>query len=252
MSARARGLMTSCGCGALAGLLVWALSGLPDFGAYHRLYGLYLDAHAVAQRHATNVVAAVTFDYRGVDTMIEEFILFAAVVGVALLLRAQREETEVGPRDEARGRRAPRSSDAVRMFGLGAVGPSVLVGIYIVAHGHLTPGGGFQGGTVLAGALTLVYLAGEYLVFRRVGPVELMDLSEGAAAAAFVAAGLAGLVAAGTFLLNLLPLGTIGEIDSAGLIPIVNTAVGVEVAAGMSLVLSEFLEQTLMVRGRRS
>jgi multicomponent Na+:H+ antiporter subunit B len=211
-------------------------------------YGRILDATAVAARHATNVVSAVTFDYRGADTMGEEFILFAAVVGVALLLRAQREEVERPPHDEAAGRVVPRPSDAVRMLGLGTVGPVVALGVYVVAHGHLSPGGGFQGGVALAGALMLVYLAGEYLAFKRVGPVEMIDLAEGVGAGGYVVIGVSSLALGSAFLHNFLPLGTIGELDSAGVIPLINVAVALEVAAGFSLLLSEFLEQTLVVR----
>ena len=48
----------------------------------------------VPERHATAVVTAINFDYRGFDTMGEEFILFAAVLGLALLLREPREERD--------------------------------------------------------------------------------------------------------------------------------------------------------------
>ena len=54
--------------------------------------------------HATNVITAVNFDYRGFDTLGEEFILFAAVLGLALLLRERRDEEEGPPDDDAVGR----------------------------------------------------------------------------------------------------------------------------------------------------
>jgi multicomponent Na+:H+ antiporter subunit B len=94
-----------------------------------------LNRVAVAERKATNVVASVTFDYRGVDTMGEEYILFAAVLGVAILLRAQRDETEQPPDEDAADRRAPGTSNAVRVIGLALVGPVVLFGIYVVPTG---------------------------------------------------------------------------------------------------------------------
>ena len=58
----------------------------------------------------------------------------------------------------------------MRTLAIVLVGPTVVTGFYIVAHGHLTPGGGFQGGVVLATALLLVYLAGEYSFMRRAAP----------------------------------------------------------------------------------
>jgi multicomponent Na+:H+ antiporter subunit B len=244
------------GAAGLGALLVWAATGMAAFGHFRGAYGLLLDRVTVAERHATSVVEAVTIDYRGVDTLGEEFILIAAVTGVALLLRQTRDEEEDMPRDddEAPGHHAPETSDAVRVLALGMVGPTVLFGLYVVAHGHLTPGGGFQGGVVLASALATVYLAGQYLTFRRSSPSGLLDGAEGMGAGGYVAAGLVGLVTGGAFLQNVLPLGHPGNLDSAGVIPILNTSVGLEVAAAVSLTLSEFVEQTVLVRvgsGRR-
>ena len=230
------------------GLLLWGLTGLPDYGVYNGPYGDVLNRVAVAERKATNVVASVTFDYRGVDTMGEEYILFAAVLGVAILLRAQRDETEQPPDEDAADRHAPATSNAVRVIGLALVGPVVLFGIYVVSHGHLTPGGGFQGGVVLATAALLVYLSGEYVTLRRVSPEVVTDTAESVGAAAYVAIGLLGVAAGTAFLANVLPLGRPGALLSAGTIPPINLAVGLEVAGGFLLLLSEFLEQTLVVR----
>jgi multicomponent Na+:H+ antiporter subunit B len=230
---------------AVAGvLLLWGLTGLPDYGVYNGPYGDVLNRVAVAERKATNVVASVTFDYRGVDTMGEEYILFAAVLGVAILLRAQRDETEQPPDEDAADRHAP----AVRVVGLALVGPVVLFGGYVVTHGHLTPGGGFQGGVVLATAALLVYLSGEYVTLRRVSPQVATDAAESVGAGAYVAIGLLGVAAGATFLANVLPLGQPGALLSAGTIPLINLAVGLEVAGGFMLLLSEFLEQTLIIR----
>ena len=81
----------------LTALLLWAVADLPDFGHYRGPYGKVLNSVAVGERHTTNVVAAVVFDYRGVDTMGEEFILFASVMGVALLLRNPHRERRQVP-----------------------------------------------------------------------------------------------------------------------------------------------------------
>jgi multicomponent Na+:H+ antiporter subunit B len=254
MTPRVRRRVFLLAAAAFGGLLVWGMTGLPPFGDYRGPYGLVLNQVAVPERHATNVVAAVTFDYRGVDTMIEEFILFAAVIGVAVLLRGMRFEAEHEPEEQERGRRVPGTSNAVRVVGLTLLGPIVLYGVYVVAHGHLTPGGGFQGGVVLATGALLVYLSGEYVTLRRVRPQALIDASEAAGAGAYVLVGLYGLLVAGAFLDNFLPLGKIGTLPSAGTMPLINLAVGLEVAAGFTLLLSEFLEQTLVLdtTGRRT
>lgn len=250
MTLIARKLVFGAGALGLVALFAWGILGLDEFGTFAGEYGLFLNRTAVAERSASNVVAAVTFDYRGFDTMAEEFILFTAVVGVALLLRAQREEEEVPARDEAANRRSPHDSDAVRELSLGLVAPSVLFGIYVVAHGHLTPGGGFQGGVVLATAPLFMYLGGEHEALRRLSPQTLTEGAEGLGTAGYVIVGFFGLVAGSSFLDNALGLGTPGELNSAGTIPVLNLAVGLAVAAGVVLLLSEFLEQTLEVRRR--
>jgi multicomponent Na+:H+ antiporter subunit B len=244
---------------AVAGLglltfLLWGLVGLPDFGIYRGPYGDILNRLAVPERSTTDVVTAVNFDYRAFDTLGEEFILFAAVVGVTSILRTMRGERTGAPDDEAAGRRVPETSLAVRVTGLGLVPPTLLIGLYIVAHGHQTPGGGFQGGVILATALLLTYLSADYMTMRRVGPTWLSELAEGMGAAGFALIGVAGLVAAGAFFENFLGKGTPGQLLSAGSILASNFSVGLAVTGGFALMLSEFLQQTLVRRrgrGRR-
>jgi multicomponent Na+:H+ antiporter subunit B len=234
----------------LAALLIWAVRGLPGFGHYPGPYGDAVNGQAVQQRHTTDTVSAVNFDYRGVDTIGEEFILFVAATGVAVLLRAQRSEhEETGePDDREAGQRVSSTSDAVRNLVLASVGPLAVLGIYIVSHGTISPGGGFQGGTVLATAFVAVYLAGQYIAVRRFEPVTANEVVEALGAAGYVAVGLAGLAAGGAFLVDILPLGTPGTIASGGTIALISFSVGLEVVAGFVLVIGEFLEQTLVRR----
>jgi len=109
----------------LAVLLLWSFGGLPDFGHYAGPYGDILNASSIPERQTTAVVSAINFDYRGFDTLGEEFILFAAVVGVASLLRELRGERNRRPRDDARGRRVREPSVAVTLMGLALVGPTL-------------------------------------------------------------------------------------------------------------------------------
>src|SRR3954465_8026004 len=131
----------------LGGLFAWAIAGMPGFGDYRGPYGYVLNRVVVPLRHTTNVVMGTTFDVRGIDTMGEEFILFAAVLGVTLLLR-----DESGSKEVERHTRRLRS-DAVRLMGVLMVGGGLLVGLWLVAFGYVTPGGGFQGGVVVSGAI---------------------------------------------------------------------------------------------------
>ena len=94
----------------VAALLIWGLTGLPHFGTNSPLYGQLLNRLAVPERSTTDVVTGVNFDYRGFDTLGEEFILFAAVLGLAILLRETRDETEGEIDDDAPQRRPPPTS----------------------------------------------------------------------------------------------------------------------------------------------
>jgi multicomponent Na+:H+ antiporter subunit B len=251
MTPRARRLLFFASAPVLGIVVAAGLFGLPRFGHSDAQYGQVLNAVSVPERHITDVVTAVNFDYRSVDTMGEEFIFFAAVAGVVLLLGAQADESPGHVEDAATGRWVPPTSDAVRVLGLALVGPTVLFALYVIAHGHLTPGGGFQGGVVLATAVLLVYLAGEHQHLHNLYPDRAIEGLEAGGAAGYVVLGVAGLALSGSFLANWAPLGQVGHLNSAGIVPLINVAVGAEVAAGFVLLLSAFLHQTLILRRRR-
>lgn len=109
-----------------------------------------------------------------------------------------------------------------------------LYGIYIIVHGHLTPGGGFAGGAILAGAYILQILA-----FGR-DPLHLKKKETGSSVSESVAIFLVLMMAVAGFFIgakvffnNYLPTGKIGELISAGAIPIYNILIGIEVAAAL-------------------
>ena len=156
MTRRIRLLVLGPALAGLAALFAWAIAGLPAFGDYRGPYGFVLNRVVVPLRHTTNVVMGTTFDVRGIDTMGEEFILFAAVLGVTLLLRDETRSRQA----ERRTRRLP--SDAVRLVGVVMIGIGLLVGLWLMAFGYITPGGGFQGGVLFAGAVLLLYVVGSH------------------------------------------------------------------------------------------
>jgi multicomponent Na+:H+ antiporter subunit B len=223
----------------IAGLLVWAVVGLPDFGHYVGPYGYLLNHVVVPERHMTNVVTAVVFDYRGFDTMGEEFILFGAVTGVVLLLRAQeREEEEL---DDGVG------SDAVRVVGIVLAGAALLVGLWLVAFGFVTPGGGFQGGVIIAAAIFCVFLCADFSAWRRIGSETALDPIEGLGAGGYVIIGLAAVVSGFPFLTNeLLGPGVPGTLKSGGTGPFINWSVAMAVTAGILILFVEFLEEYIV------
>jgi multicomponent Na+:H+ antiporter subunit B len=232
-------------------LLVRGFAGLPRFGDYRGPYGNIINRVAIPQRQCQQSVAAVTFDYRGFDTLNEEYILFAAVTGVTLLLRRQKHEDQKEPVDQAPQRHLTRTSDMMTLAGIILFPLTLLFGIYVILHGHLTPGGGFQGGVIVASGFLYVYLSGEYSLFEKAVPERMAEILEAIGAGGFVLLGFIGWLGWSGFMLNFLPFGDKGQLVSAGILPLLNLTVGLEVAMGILIVLSSFLRQTLEFRLRR-
>jgi multicomponent Na+:H+ antiporter subunit B len=249
VSRRARLVVGLVALAGLAALLVWGVGGLPAYGHPRGPYATLAPRIMLDERHVTNAVTGVTFDLRGFDTLGEELILFVAALGASVLLRAQRSEESVERAAQAEERRGPETSAALRALGAVLVGPALLLGIYIVVHGALTPGGGFQGGVILAGALLLVYAAGQVAAVQRLRPVTLVEVADAVGAAAYTLIAVAGLVFGVAAMDNVLPFGTAGSLLSGGIVPVLSVAVGVEVTAAVTLILSELVDQMLL-RGR--
>lgn len=245
MSARGRLILFLPAAAFLLFLLLDGLHGLPSFGNYAGPYGFVLNGVAVGQRHATNLVTAVNFDYRAFDTLGEEFILFTATTAIVLILRQVRGEQERPSPDDARRENA---SETLRGLALALVAALIVLGGYVIAHGAITPGGGFQGGVVVAAAAFMVFLGGEVIAMKRVAPEKLLELADAAGAAGFALLGIGGVLFASTFLENFLKLGKPGSHNSAGIIALVSVAIGIEVAGAFLLIWTEFLDQTLLVR----
>jgi multicomponent Na+:H+ antiporter subunit B len=247
-----RHVMFFIGAAGLAAFFIWGLLGLPGFGHYPGPYGFIINNIALRQTHATGTVSAVNFEYRGFDTVGEEFILFTAAVGVGTVLRKLRGERERPALDEAADRDVPPTSGAVRMAALVFAGPLVVMGWWLTSHAQTNPSGGFQGGVILATAFILVYLAGEFLIFKRFSPVDVTDAVEAVGAGGFAAVGVAAVGMGLAYLTNFLPKGQFyGSVSSSGTIALISFFVGLEVAAAFILIIAELLEQTLLIRGDR-
>lgn len=109
-----------------------------------------------------------------------------------------------------------------------------MYGLYIIVHGHLTPGGGFAGGAIVAGAFILLILAYGSKVVRLRKEETQTSVTESIALLVVILLALAGLFwGASVFFNNYLPKGEVGELISAGIIPLYNIFIGMEVAAAL-------------------
>lgn len=113
------------------------------------------------------------------------------------------------------------------------VGAIVMIfGVYLVLHGHLTPGGGFAGGVVLASGLILFTLAFGKNISLKILSQRLAGILESLGALIFLSTALLGF-AGGFFFLNLLPKGISGELIGAGIIPVCNIGIGIKVSSAL-------------------
>jgi multicomponent Na+:H+ antiporter subunit B len=252
MSRRARLMLFAVAVAGFGVVLVYGLSGLNAFGDYKGVYGNVINGLGVTERHATDLVTALNFDIRAFDTLGEEFILFASVLGVVLILRQMRAEEDRPSQHEGDEHTFAGASAALRALSLVLIPVILAIGVYIVVHGQITPGGGFQGGVILAAGPLAVFLAGRYLRMKIVAPHTLIELGEAAGAVGYALVGMGGLVFAGIFFKNFLPLGSPGHLLSAGQMDVASAAVGLEVSGAFLVAFSEFFDQAVAVQSSGS
>ncbi|GHB37953.1 hypothetical protein GCM10010331_26770 [Streptomyces xanthochromogenes] len=251
MSRRLRMWVLATGGLGVAVLLVAAAVRLPRFGGGQHPYGERAVAASLS-RHTAHVISSVNFDLRAFDTLGEESILFGAVLGTVVLLRQTRDERAVPP--------APaRILPALRRYARIMLPLALLCGLYVIAHGQLSPGGGFQGGVVVATAPHLLYIGADYRALEHIRPVGLYEVGDAVGEAAYAVLGIAGLLGGSAFLANLLPLGTFNTLASGGTVPLLNAAVGMEVTCAVVVLLARFLDQAVEIeqgpareKGKRS
>jgi len=173
---------------------------------------------------SANLVTSIVVHYRGFDTLAELTILFTALTSIQYLLR----------------RRKKRKLVVADSFIVTTIVPlvfalSLLIGGYIIIHGHLTPGGGFPGGVVIASGFVLMLM-----VFPEMKGNLWLKMLESLAGIGFVVVGLMGLSSQGSFLANFLPGGTLGNLFSAGITPIIYILIGIKVASEVSSLVVKF------------
>lgn len=213
----------------LAGLLL----GYADPQAGATALSVELIERSVRDTRSVNVVTGVLLDFRGFDTLGEATVIFASVAAVAAAFAG----SGFPPSESRLGLLVRRS--------VGYLAPLFLLfPLYIVAHGHLSPGGGFQGGVSLAVLLILLTVSfGTQNVVGAVG-TNALHVTEAVCAGAFVLTGLVGFFQGMSFLTNLaagFPGGERGALLSAGMIPLLNLVIGLKVASGLGSIYFDLL-----------
>jgi multicomponent Na+:H+ antiporter subunit B len=235
-------ILPLCAAAAVGAAALWAAWGLGVPAGPAARYGEWANAAAPSERRSPEAVTAIVFDIRGFDTFGEECILFTAVFAVAALLRKQPEDTASPP--EGTEDAKPTAPEPILIpFARAAFPLLAAFGVYVILHGHLSPGGGFQGGVAVATAFLAAALAGRFQGLREAaGPVP-SRMSEAAGLIGYAATGMAGVFAGKAFLQNVLPLGASGNLASAGTLPVLGGCAGLAVAGAFASLFRELLGQ---------
>lgn len=221
-------LLLLAGIGAIFASLL--LGYIPD--SELNLTGRYYADHTAKDIGAANIVTAIIVTYRGLDTLGEVTVLFLTAAIVGLVLARGRKLCKVR-------RELPASGELLTTGSRLLVPLILLLGVYVFVNGHLTPGGGFQGGAIIASAILLLLLTNPLQRFSH----RLISAVESISGLLFVTIGLLGILLAGGFLDNrILPTGAFGELFSAGAIPLIYSLIGLKVGAEFSSMLVNLSE----------
>lgn len=143
-------------------LLIWGSTDFPDWGdpnspASNNLSDKYI-SQAYEASHVPNLVSAILADYRNFDTMFETTVVFTAGTAIFLILRLP-----LGPLARRRNTMHPEAAvqplprdPILEMACRILFPPTHLFGLYVLAHGHYSPGGGFQAGVILGASFILL------------------------------------------------------------------------------------------------
>lgn len=211
--------------------VIFSLQKIP-FGKPKTKVGRYYIQEGREETGAANIVTSVVVGYRSLDTLGEVTVLFLAAIGLGAVLATLRKK-ETSKVEEA---------SLILRTGCRFLFPLILLfGAYIFIHGHLTPGGGFQGGAVVASGFLLIYLGCRGKRVSQVGST----IAESLGGLIFVVLGLIGLTLAGHyFLSNFLPKGELNMLFSAGIIPLIYIAIGFKVGSELTRIIDQMMEES--------
>ncbi|MDD4843095.1 MAG: MnhB domain-containing protein [Anaerotignum sp.] len=144
------------------GIMLSVVNDLPEFGnpsnpANNEVMERYLES-GIEETGAINFVAGMILDYRAFDTFGESNVLFLAVMCVVLLLK--KDKNNYSEKEEAENWEDDYFDEnekrPILKVGGKLLAPLIILyGIYVILNGHLSPGGGFSGGTIIGAGLIL-------------------------------------------------------------------------------------------------
>jgi len=195
----------------------------------------YYIEHGVKETGAINLVTAILFDYRAFDTLGEATVIFIAVSAISLLATKERvlvSDTNFSP---------------IVYQGISFIIPFLyILAFYLIFYGHLSPGGGFTGGVVIATTFVLLKMTFGIRYSKEEKSLQRRSLIESIGALGFILVGILGIIMGDNFLANEgagFHLGIAGQLLSAGVIPILNLFTGVKVGSGLAIIFHRLVRE---------
>ena len=190
--------------------------------------GMEILAMNEASTQSANSVTSVVTYFRGLDTLGEVTILFLSIFGISLGLEGYKEKLNIFAYE-----------NNLLKIAVDILFPLIILfGFYVIIHGHLSPGGGFQGGVIIASAFLLMFLAknNDFSLNHKI-----ITLAESMSGAGFILLGVLGLLFTDRFFGNFLALGNMGDLFSGGIIPLIYIFVGIKVSAEITALVEYFI-----------
>ena len=231
-------------CVTMIALLLYTVTTLPAFGDPNHPINNEVSARYIEQglqeTGAVNIVTGMILDYRAFDTLGESSVLFTAAMVVLFLLRKDMESAKYSQlaqysqtHPHADTYYEPKNDIILQKTATILVPIVLLLGVYVVLNGHLSPGGGFSGGAIMGAGLILYVSAFGFAQMRRFFTYKTYQRIVLAALLTYALSKCYSFYTGANHIHSIIPLGTPGAILSSGLILVLNICVGFIVACTM-------------------
>ena len=231
-------------CVVMIGLLLFTVTELPSFGSpdhpiNNEVSARYIEK-GLQETGAVNIVTGMILDYRAFDTLGESSVLFTAAMVVLFLLRVDKESHKYSQlartiRDIPHSDTyyEPKNDVILQKTATILVPIVLLLGVYVVLNGHLSPGGGFSGGAIMGAGLILYVTAFGFAKARKIFTYKTYQMVVLLSLLTYAVSKCYSFYTGANGIHSIIPLGTPGAILSSGLILVLNICVGFIVTCTM-------------------
>ena len=231
-------------CVMMIALLLYTVTALPAFGdpnhpINNEVSARYIE-NGLQETGAVNIVTGMILDYRAFDTLGESSVLFTAAMVVLFLLRKDKDSArysqlaqtmDLNPHSDTYYE--PKNDIILQKTATILVPIVLLLGVYVVLNGHLSPGGGFSGGAIMGAGLILYVTAFGFAKMRRFFTYKTYQRVVLVALLTYALSKCYSFYTGANHIESVIPLGTPGAILSSGLILVLNICVGFIVTCTM-------------------